>query len=90
MIMPQSPDGAGVRAGARVRDRLVPFRRARSEATLEQMTCRLAVRMNVRPSEAAAYLARLSRDSGIDLLAVARSLDGGPSLVPEGAGADPS
>ncbi|MEV7013114.1 SpoIIE family protein phosphatase [Streptosporangium sp. NPDC051022] len=77
MITPQAPDGERTEeAEALIRDRLVLFRRRmRREATLDQITCRLAVRMNVRPSEAAAYLARLSHDSGIDLLDVARSVD---------------
>ncbi|GAA3067293.1 PP2C family protein-serine/threonine phosphatase [Streptosporangium carneum] len=88
MITPQPAGGEPAEeAEALIRDRLVLFRRRmRREAALDQITCRLAVRMNVRPSEAAAYLARLSHDSGVDLLDVARSVDernpGAPEEVP--------
>ncbi|WP_326824315.1 SpoIIE family protein phosphatase [Streptosporangium sp. NBC_01756] len=80
MITPQSPEdertGRVEDVEAMILARLARLRgRMRREAAIDEMTCRLAVRMNVRPDEAAAHLARLSHDSGVDLLEVARSVD---------------
>lgn len=61
---------------AMIRQQLADLRRTmRREAIVEEATSRLAARMNVRPAEAAAHLARLSHDSGVDLLDVARGVE---------------
>ncbi|WP_346153305.1 SpoIIE family protein phosphatase [Nonomuraea recticatena] len=60
---------------AMIRDQLAVLRRRmRREAAIDEAVCRLAARMNLRPDEAADHLRRLSRDSGIDLLEVARDV----------------
>ncbi|MER5322789.1 SpoIIE family protein phosphatase [Streptosporangium roseum] len=90
MITPKSPEGERTEliegVETLIRDRLAHLKwRMRREAAIDQITCRLAARMNVRPSEAAAHLARLSHESGVDLLEVARSVDErspGPPQVP--------
>ncbi|MEU6744027.1 PP2C family protein-serine/threonine phosphatase [Streptosporangium sandarakinum] len=87
MAIPDQGDGERrAAAQALVRERIELIRRRmRRAAILDQVTCRLAVRMNVRPEEAAAHLARLSHESGMDLLEVARSVDeqaGEPTEAP--------
>ncbi|WP_031166472.1 hypothetical protein [Streptosporangium roseum] len=72
MITPKSPAGGRTEliegVETLIRDRLAHLKwRMRREAAIDQITCRLAARMNVRPSEAAAHLARLSHESGVDL-----------------------
>ncbi|GGP84932.1 PP2C family protein-serine/threonine phosphatase [Streptosporangium pseudovulgare] len=85
MAIPDQGDGERrAAAQALVRERIELIRRRmRRAAILDQVTCRLAVRMNVRPEEAAAHLARLSHESGVDLLEVARSVDERAGEPPE-------
>ncbi|MFF0310504.1 SpoIIE family protein phosphatase [Streptosporangium sp. NPDC004379] len=88
MAIPDQGDGERrAAAQALVRDRIELIRRRmRRAAVLDQATSRLAVRMNVRPEEAAAHLARLSHESGVDLLEVARSVDERTGTPPEPPG----
>ncbi|MFI6485424.1 PP2C family protein-serine/threonine phosphatase [Nonomuraea sp. NPDC050663] len=68
-----------------IRRRLHDLRHAmRREAVIADTTCRLAAQRNVLPAEAAAQLARLSAESGMDLVEVARSLELDPEPVPSG------
>jgi serine phosphatase RsbU (regulator of sigma subunit) len=66
-------------AAARIRELLARLRRRmRNEAVLDEATARLAIRLNVRPSEAADQLARMAQDSGIALIEVARGVERPP------------
>ncbi|MFI7635700.1 SpoIIE family protein phosphatase [Nonomuraea sp. NPDC049400] len=63
-------------ASARVREQLARLRhRMRNEAILDEATARLAARLNIRPGEAAAQLARMAQHSGLDLIEVAKGIE---------------
>lgn len=69
-------------ASARVRDQLARLRQhMRSEAIIAEATARLAIKLNVRPSEAAEDLARSARHSGMELVEVARGVERPPDQV---------
>ncbi|TDD48257.1 hypothetical protein E1286_15905 [Nonomuraea terrae] len=63
-------------ASARIREQLARLRQhMRGEAIVAEATARLAIRLNIRPGEAAQELARTAQHSGLDLVDVARGVE---------------
>ncbi|MEV0346750.1 SpoIIE family protein phosphatase [Nonomuraea sp. NPDC050680] len=66
-------------AAAGIRELLTRLRRRmRNEAIVDEATARLAIRLNIRPAEAADELSRMAHDSGIPLVEVAMGVDRPP------------